>query len=132
MLYYTINCNFGSRNETHGVFQNARKIIPIRYILEAIGHKQNQPTPLRTDNSTSLSFVNKHMQMKKFKCWDMQLHWLCDKPNKNFFGVFWDKGSNNGADYFTKHHPTVHHRSIRIERKYIQDIHSDLNKKKIV
>ena len=32
--------------ETHGVFQNARKIIPISYVLEAIEYKQNSPTPL--------------------------------------------------------------------------------------
>ena len=60
--------------ETHGVFQNAKRIISIRYVLEAIGHKQNKPTPLRTDNSTSSGFVNKNMQMKQSKAWDMQLH----------------------------------------------------------
>ena len=115
--------------ETHGVFQNAKRIISIRYVLEAIGHKQIKPTPLRTDNSTSSGFVNKNMQMKQSKAWDMQLHWLRDKPNKEIFNVFWDKGPNNGADYFTKYHPTVHHRRIRIDRKYIRDMHSDLRQK---
>ena len=51
----------------------------------------------------------------------MQLHWLRDHENKKTFNIFWDKGSKNGADYFTKHHPTIHHRQIREERKYIRD-----------
>ena len=27
--------------------------------------------------------------------------------------VYWDKGTNNEADYFTKHHPTIHCRQIQ-------------------
>ena len=55
----------------------------------------------------------------------MQLHWLRDPKNKKLFFVFWDKGSKNGADYFTKHHPTIHHRQIREERKYVRDTITD-------
>ena len=95
--------------ETHGVFQNAKHILPIRYMLEQMNHPQSRPTPLKTDNSTADGFVKNNIQMKKSKAWDMQLHWLRDKENHNFFNVFWDKGTNNDADYFTKHHPTVHH-----------------------
>ena len=62
--------------ETHGVFQNAKQIKSIWYVLEAIGHKQTNPTPLRTDNSTSSGFLNKNMQMKQSKSWNMQLYWL--------------------------------------------------------
>ena len=69
------------------------------------------------------------MQMKQSKSWDIQLHWLRDEPNQDIFRVFWDKGPNNGADYFTKHHPTVHHRTIQTERNYVQDMHSDLRQK---
>ena len=85
-------------------------------------HPQINPIPIRTDNSTSVGFVNKNMQMKASKTWDMQLHWLRDKENMKFFKVFWDKGSNQGGDYWTKHHPTVHHRRIRLERKYVRDM----------
>ena len=94
-----------------------------------MGHKQNQPTPIQTDNSTSAGFVNKNMQMRHSKAWDMNLHWLRDKENSKFFDVFWDNGPNNGADYFTKHHPTAHHRRVRLDRKYIRDVHKDLQQK---
>ena len=40
-----------------------------------------------------------------------------------------DKGSDQGADYFTKHHPTVHHRQVCIERKYVRDNLVDLKEK---
>ena len=74
--------------ETHGVFQNAKQSIPIRYILDQIGHKQLQPTPIKTDNSTSAGYVNKNMQMKKSKTWDMHLHWLRDKEKQKHFSVY--------------------------------------------
>ena len=51
----------------------------------------------------------------------MHLHWLRDKEKQKYFKVFWDKGANNYADYFTKHHPIIHHRRIRNERTYIRD-----------
>ena len=108
--------------ETHGVFHNAKKTIPIVHTLTHMGHKQKQPTPIRADNSTAVGFVNRNMQMKQSKTWDMQLHWLRDKQNTDYFNVFWDKGSNQSADYWTKHHPTVHHRHVRQERKFVRDI----------
>ena len=111
-----------AESETHGVFHNAKKALPIKYLLEQMRHPQINPIPIRTDNSTSVGFVNKNMQMKASKTWDMQLHWLRDKENMKFFKVFWDKGSNQGGDYWTKHHPTVHHRRIRLERKYVRDM----------
>ena len=43
----------------------------------------------------------------------MKLHWLRDYVNKKQFKVTWGKGATNQADYFTKHHPTIHHRRQR-------------------
>ena len=111
--------------ETHGVFHNAKKAIPIIYTLQEMGHPQLKPTPLRTDNSASSGFTNKNIVLKRYKFWDMQLHWLRDPKNKKLFFVYWDKGSKNGADYFTKHHPTIHHQQIREERKYVRDTITD-------
>jgi len=57
--------------------------------------------------------------MKKSKSWDMNLHWLRDKEVQKYFKIFWEKGSGNGGDYFTKHHPTIHHRTQR--GRYVRD-----------
>ena len=115
--------------ETHGVFHYAKRTIPIIHTLTQMNHLQDGPTPLRTDNSTSHGFVHNNIQMKKSKSWDMELHWLRDKKITKFIKVFWDKGTNNGGDYFTKHHATSRHWHIWQQRKYIRDTHTDLKHK---
>ena len=105
--------------ETHGVFHNAKIGVNLRHILQAMGHPQ-PPTPVITDNSTTAGFTNGNIQLKKSKSWDMNLHWLRDRENHKQFKVVWEKGSSNGADYHTKHHPTVHHKDMR--PKYIRDV----------
>ena len=70
--------------ETYGVFYNAKMALVIIHLLTQMGHLQTDPTPIRADNSTSVGFVNKNIQMKQSKTWDMQLHWLRDKENQKF------------------------------------------------
>jgi len=69
--------------ETHGVFHNAKTGLPIQHLLQSMGHPQ-KPFLIKTDNSTSAGYVNNNMQMKKSKTWDMYLHWLRNKENKNY------------------------------------------------
>ena len=106
--------------ETAGVFHNAQVAIPIRHILEQIGHPQ-PPTPIKTDNSTATGFVHNNIHQKKSKSWDMRYHWLRDRQTQKQFNIYWDKGSNNHADYFTKHHPAKYHQEIRRTRQYVRD-----------
>ena len=40
----------------------------------------------------------------------MSFHWL--RENENFH-LYWNKGSNNDANYFTKHHAPKHHKNMR-------------------
>ena len=49
----------------------------------------------------------------------MRYYWLRDKNSQKQMKFFWEKGVNNLADYFTKHHPTKHHRTTR--QKYVLD-----------
>jgi len=64
--------------ETNGLFHNAREAIPIRQMLIGMGHPQ-PPTPIKTDNSTALSFIRSNIKQKKSKSWDMHLNWLRDR-----------------------------------------------------
>jgi hypothetical protein len=98
--------------ETGGLFHNGQTIIPIRIALEELGHPQ-PPTPLKTDNSTATGCVNKSMKQKRSKSWDMRYHWLRERLTLQQLFIFWDKGINNLADYFTKHHPPKYHRFMR-------------------
>ena len=104
--------------EIGGIFHNAQTAIAIRTLLQALNHPQ-PPTPIKTDNSTANSFVHDNIHQKRSKSWDMRYYWLRDRSNQAQFNIFWDKGKNNHADYFTKHHPTKYHRAIR--SKYVQD-----------
>ena len=55
-----------AKAETAGMFFNSQEIIYLRCLLNALGHPQ-PPTILKTDNSTTASFVNKNMRMKKIQ-----------------------------------------------------------------
>ena len=43
----------------------------------------------------------------------MRYHWLKDRSSQKQFIIYWDKGLNNFADYFTKHFPPAFHQKIR-------------------
>ena len=49
----------------------------------------------------------------------MRYYWLRDRKAQQQFQFFWDKGTNNEADYFTKHWATIIHRLKR--NKYVKD-----------
>jgi hypothetical protein len=109
-----------AETETAGVFGNAQETIPCRISLLALGHPQ-PATPLKTDNSTSDSFVHANIKQRRSKTWDMRWNWLRDKATHEQLRIYWDKGENNNADYFTKHHPPAHHRAMR--PKYVLNAH---------
>ena len=59
------------------------------------------------------AFINKNMRLKRSKSWDMRYHWLGDTHLQKYFLVKWAKGTENKADYFTKHVPPAHHIYMR-------------------
>ena len=70
-------------------------------------------TPLKTENSTTEVFLNLGMKPKRSKTWDLKLHWLRDKEVLNKPRVYWGRGTNNDADYFTKRYLPIHHLQMR-------------------
>eukprot|EP00804_Cyclotella_cryptica_P023958 CCRYP_010060-RB/>CCRYP_010060-RB protein AED:0.62 eAED:0.46 QI:0/-1/0/1/-1/0/1/0/86 len=44
---------------------------------------------------------------------DMRFHWLRCRTNLKQFRTYWRTGATNLADYVTKHHTPIHHRTIR-------------------
>ena len=98
--------------ETIGIFHNAKTAVPIRNTLEELEHIQ-PPTTIRTDNSTSFGILTSTIRQKRSKAFDMNIYWIKDRIKRKQFYLFWDKGTNNRADYFTKHFPPKHHKQIR-------------------
>jgi hypothetical protein len=98
--------------ELGALYINARESIPLRHLLEEMGHTQ-PPTPIQIDNSTALGVVTNIIQPKRTKAMDMRFHWLRCRTNQKQFRTYWRAGSTNLADYVTKHHAPIHHRTIR-------------------
>ena len=104
--------------EMGGLYHNAQTSIPIRYILQALQHPQ-PPTPIKTDNATAHGFIYNNINLKKSKSWDMRYYWARDRANQKQFKYTWDYGDQNEGDYYTKHHTTHYHKTMR--PRYIQD-----------
>ena len=68
---------------------------------------------IQTDNSTTSGITNDTVKQKQSKAIDMRFYWIRDCVRKGQFHIFWQKGSLNKADYFTKHHPASHHQQVR-------------------
>ncbi len=49
----------------------------------------------------------------------MKYYWSRDRRNQKQFKYIWDYGDQNEGDYWTKHHPTHHHKATRPQ--YIKD-----------
>jgi hypothetical protein len=109
-----------AESETAGVYGNGQEIIACRISLLALGHPQ-PATPLKTDNSTSHSFAHANIKQRRSKTWDMRWNWLREKATHKQLRIYWDKGQNNNADYFTKHHPPSHH--IVQRPRYVLNAH---------
>ena len=98
--------------EVGALFHNAQEACPIRTTLEFLGHPQ-PPTPIRTDNACADGIINETVKAKRSKAMDMRFYWVRDRVKQKQFYVYWKPGKTNYGDYFTKHHPTPHHRVMR-------------------
>ena len=105
--------------ETKGVFNNDKTAVGIRNLLIQMNHPQ-PITHIYTDNSTAAGFINKNIQLKHSKAWDMNLHWLRNQEQRSHFQVKLKKGKNILADYYTKNHAISHHRQMR--PFYVRDV----------
>ena len=103
-----------SEAELAAMFYNSREAIPLRITVEEMGHRQ-PPTPVTIDNSTAHGLTEGSMIPKRSKAMDMRFHWLRCREGRNHFTFLWRRGTNNRADYHTKHHPPSHHRLKRAE-----------------
>ena len=98
--------------EIGAAYINCQEAVPMRTTLEELGHPQPS-TPVQLDNSTASGFANDTIKQKRSKAIDMRYYWLQDRVLLGEFLVYWRPGSENIADYLTKHHSPAHHRLMR-------------------
>jgi hypothetical protein len=98
--------------EVGGLFYNAKDGVMFRTMLTEMGHSQ-PATPLQTDNACAAGIANKSIKQRRSKAIDMRFYWIQDRVSNGEFRVYWQRGIENLADYFTKHHSPSHHRRHR-------------------
>eukprot|EP00957_Ditylum_brightwellii_P177021 13485535-Ditylum_brightwellii.AAC.1 len=69
------------------LFHSSQTAMVLCNVPKVIGHPQ-QPTRLKTDNKTVISFVHASMLIKHSKSWDMQWHWLREEATWKALEVF--------------------------------------------
>eukprot|EP00957_Ditylum_brightwellii_P202914 15332364-Ditylum_brightwellii.AAC.1 len=97
-----------TKAECDRLFHNSQMAITIYNMLIDMGHSQ-ELNRIKTDNIIAYLFVHALMRVEHSKFWDMCWHWLRKAATCKSIQIFWDKGTNNDGDYFTKHHVPVHH-----------------------
>ena len=104
--------------ETGAAFHNSKETIIVRRLLHILGHPQHlDGTPFKMDNVVTNGFIHSNIRQRQSKSWNMKYHWMRNKSTIKDIRYFWDRGENNQADYFTKHHPLNHH--LKMRSKYI-------------
>jgi hypothetical protein len=101
-----------SEAEYGGLFVNGKEGTIIRRTLHDMGHPQ-PATIITTDNSTANGIANDTIKQQRSRAIDMRYHWIRDRIVQGHYLVEWQPGSENKADYFTKHHNGAHHQRMR-------------------
>ena len=95
--------------EIGAMFINTREAVPQQMMLVDMGHPQPQ-TPMQMDNSAVHSVVTNNVQPRRTKAMDMRFHWLRCIDAQGQFRYYWRLGTANLDNYWTKHHPSAHHK----------------------
>ena len=98
--------------ELAALYTTAREMIPLRNALNEMGWPQPR-SPIQTDNSAASGFISDTIIQRRIKMIWMRLHWLRCHAAQGQFRFYWSKGSQNMADYHTKHHPPAYHLAHR-------------------
>ena len=106
--------------ELGALFYNAKDAAMLRTTLLEMGHPQ-PATPIQTDNACAAGITNDTVKQRRSKAIDMRFYWIKDRTQQGQFLVHWRRGTDNLADYFTKHHSPAHHRLMR--SRYLLELH---------
>ena len=71
------------------------------------------PTVIINDNTTAQGIINYTVKKTKSRAMDMRYYWLHERIKQGHILIYCRPGMENYGYYFTKNHPTVHHRKTR-------------------
>ena len=73
--------------EVGGLFRNGKISVPLKITINYLGFTQ-QPTPIKTDNSTAEGNVAATVRQISTKSMDMIFYWMKEWIKKDFF-IYW-------------------------------------------
>jgi hypothetical protein len=73
------------------------------------------------DNSTAAGVTNNTIVPCRRKMMDVCIWWLRCRASQDQYRYNWDAGTNNWANYHTKHHPDAYHEAHRLTHAGIWD-----------
>ena len=97
-------CQGASEAEYAALYINGSAAAWIRTNLAAMNFPQN-PTVITTDNLCAQGIANRTLTARKSKAIAMRYHWIRDRVRLGEYIIQWRPGSENRADFFTKHLP---------------------------
>jgi hypothetical protein len=97
--------------ELGALFINTKTALSMCQMLVELGHPQPR-TPMQTNSAMAHALLTNKILPKALKAMDMRFHWLRCCNAQGQFCYYWRPGTQNLADYFTKHFPTSHHTSV--------------------
>jgi hypothetical protein len=93
------------------LFINAKMAVSIQRTLEELGHPQPR-TPIQINNTMAHALLTNKILPKSLKAMDMRFQWLRCHSAHDQYRFYCRPGTQNFADYWTKHHPKNHHKSF--------------------
>ncbi len=97
--------------ELGALFINAKTAVSMQCTLKEMRHPQTC-TPIQTNNSTAHALLANKVMPKVLKAMDMRFHWLRCCKERDQYRFYWRPGTQDLADYWTKHHPASHHKAF--------------------
>ena len=105
-------CASVAEAEYAACFINGQHAVWLRTVLEALGYPQIGATPMLCDNLCAVGIANNTVKAKRSKAIDMRYHWIRDRIRLGLLRVYWRKGADNLADFFTKALPVHQHQAL--------------------
>ena len=105
--------SLAAKSELGSILITATELATMCQTLIEMGWTQ-PPTPIQTDNSMAEGVLNYTIIAQKNKSMDLRLQWLRFREAQQNFSFYWAPVSKKWANYSTKHHPPIYHKSKRL------------------
>ncbi len=105
-------CSSVAEAEYAACFINAQHCVWLRTVLTELGYAQ-PPTLILCDNACAVGLATDSIKAKRSKAIDMRYHWVRERVRRNEICVYWRKGADNLADFFTKALPVHRHQELK-------------------